>query len=41
MLTEEALENIECALSEEMHFLIGPITLNTCGHAICAKCLPS
>jgi hypothetical protein len=41
MLTEEALETIECALSEEKHFLIEPITLNKCGHSICAKCLPS
>ena len=29
----------ECAISDEEHFLIKPISL-TCGHSVCQKCIP-
>jgi hypothetical protein len=33
------LEELECAASEEKHFIIDPITLPNCGHSVCKNCL--
>jgi hypothetical protein len=41
MLTEETLEELQCAISNEQHFLINPIPLIKCGHSICRNCLPT
>ena len=38
MLTEEILENLKCAYSDEEHFLIEPVKLLSCEHAICKNC---
>ena len=40
MISTELLEDLKCALSEEKHFLINPITLSKCGHSVCKNCLP-
>ena len=39
MLSEETLEELKCALSDEEHFVIEPITLSNCGHSVCKKCI--
>ena len=39
MITEEILENLQCAVSDEEHFFIDPITLSNCGHSICQSCI--
>ena len=40
MISEEILEELKCATSDEEHFIIEPISLNNCGHSICKKCMP-
>jgi hypothetical protein len=40
MISEETLEELKCALSDEQHFSIEPITLTKCGHSVCKSCLP-
>ena len=40
MLSEKNLEELQCAVSNQQHFLINPITLNKCGHSICKRCIP-
>ena len=39
MIEEEVLEELKCALSDEEHFVIAPITLPYCGHSICKTCM--
>ena len=39
-MIEEVLEELKCALSDEQHFSIQPITLTKCGHSVCKNCLP-
>ena len=41
MISEEVLEVLKCATSDQEHFLIDPITLPDCGHSICKKCVPN
>ena len=41
MISNEMLEEFKCALSEDKHFLIDPITLPNCGHSVCKNCLPN
>ena len=41
MISTETLDEFKCALSEEKHFLINPITLSKCGHSVCKNCLPN
>jgi hypothetical protein len=41
MITNELIEELQCAFSNEKHFLIEPIPLTKCGHAVCKKCLPT
>jgi hypothetical protein len=41
MNSAEILEKFRCALSDDNHFLINPITLSKCGHSVCKDCLPS
>ena len=40
MISEETLEDLKCATSDEEHFVIEPISLHKCGHSICIKCVP-
>ena len=40
MISEETLEDLKCAISDEEHFVTEPITLPNCGHSICKKCIP-
>ena len=40
MISEERIEEIKCAFSDEEHFLIKPISL-LCGHSICQNCIPA
>ena len=40
MISEETLEELKCASSDENHFAIEPISLAKCGHSICKKCIP-
>ena len=40
MLSEETLEELKCATSDEEHFVIEPIPLANCGHTICKTCIP-
>ena len=40
MISEETLEELKCASSDEEHFTIDPITLSNCGHSICKNCIP-
>ena len=39
MASKEKIEELKCALSDDKHFLIKPISL-TCGHSICQSCIP-
>ena len=39
MLSEETLEEITCASSDENHFVIETITLSKCGHLVCKSCV--
>jgi hypothetical protein len=41
MESAEILEEFRCALSDDNHFLINPITLSKCGHSFCKNCLPN
>ena len=41
MISEEILEELKCALSDEQHFSIEPITLTKYGHSVCKSCLPT
>ena len=41
MISEEALIELQCAFSNVKHFVIEPITLSKCGHAVCKNCLPN
>ena len=41
MLSEETLTEFQCALSDDKHFIIEPITLANCGHSVCKSCLPN
>ena len=38
-LKEENFDDFKCALSDDRHFFIEPITLPNCGHAVCKDCL--
>ena len=40
MIPEEPLKELKCAFSIDKHFLVDPIILSNCGHAICKSCLP-
>ena len=40
MISEETLEELKCAASDQEHFVIEPIPLINCGHSICKKCVP-
>ena len=40
MISEQSLEELKCAISDEEHFFIEPIPLTNCGHSICKKCIP-
>ena len=40
MISEDILEELKCAASNDEHFIVGPITLPRCGHSICKKCIP-
>jgi hypothetical protein len=40
MFEDEYLEEFKCALSENKHFIIEPITLIKCGHSACKGCFP-
>ena len=39
MISEETLEELKCACSDQEHFVIEPIPLIKCGHSICKKCI--
>ena len=39
MLDEQLIDELKCALSDEEHFFIKPITLS-CGHSACKNCIP-
>ena len=39
MLDEQLEDELKCALSDEEHFFIKPITLS-CGHSACKNCIP-
>jgi hypothetical protein len=39
MDSTENLDEFKCALSDDNHFLINPITLSKCGHSVCKNCL--
>jgi hypothetical protein len=41
MDSTEILNEFRCALSDDNHFLINPITLSKCGHSVCKDCLPN
>ena len=41
MISEETLEELKCAISDEEHFFIEPIPLANCGHSICRTCIPN
>jgi hypothetical protein len=41
MDSTETLDEFRCALSNDNHFLINPITLSKCGHSVCKNCLPN
>ena len=41
MVSEETLEELKCAISDEEHFFIEPIPLTNCGHSICRTCIPN
>jgi hypothetical protein len=41
MDSTEILDEFRCALSDDNHFLINPITLSKCGHSVCKDCLPN
>ena len=38
MISEEALEIIECAVTNDKHFINEPLSLS-CGHSVCKNCL--
>jgi hypothetical protein len=38
-ISDGKLQEFECALSQDRHFIEQPIAL-TCGHCICKKCVP-
>ena len=38
---EENLDEFKCALSDDHHFIIEPITLIKCGHSACKECFPT
>ena len=40
MISKETFEELQCGSTDETHFLIDPIPLTKCGHAICKKCIP-
>ena len=39
MISEETLEELKCASSDQEHFAIEPISLHNCGHSVCKKCV--
>jgi hypothetical protein len=39
MISDGTLEEFECVISVDRHFISHPITLS-CGHHICKKCIP-
>ena len=39
MISEENLQDFQCVISKENHFLIDPIPLVNCGHCVCKGCL--
>ena len=39
MIRKETIKELECALSDDEHFLLKPISLK-CGHSICRSCIP-
>ena len=39
MISEETLEDLKCASSDQEHFVIEPISLHNCGHSVCKKCV--
>ena len=41
MISEDILEEQKCALSDQEHFIVEPITLPNCGHSVCKKCIPT
>jgi hypothetical protein len=41
MITEEILEELTCASSDERHFVIEPLNLSNCCHSICKSCISS
>ena len=41
MITEQILEELTCASSDERHFVIKPLNLNNCCHSICKSCISS
>jgi hypothetical protein len=36
----DSLQDFQCALSVDKHFIIEPINLINCGHSVCKTCLP-
>jgi hypothetical protein len=40
MISDESLQDFQCALSDDQHYIIEPIPLVNCGHSVCKNCLP-
>jgi hypothetical protein len=35
------VDEFRCCLSDDIHFIIQPITLTKCGHSACKECFPN
>ncbi len=33
------MQDFQCALTDDKHFIIEPIVLTNCGHTVCKRCL--
>jgi hypothetical protein len=40
MISDDSLQDFQCALADDKHFIIEPIPLINCGHSFCKNCLP-
>lgn len=40
MISDGTFEELECAVSDDRHFVNEPIILPACGHSLCRCCIP-
>jgi hypothetical protein len=40
-MDSENLDEFQCCLSSDKHFIIQPMTLRKCGHSACKECFPN